>query len=479
MKAKKNIVVLLLDTVRASDGYSNAMPYLSGLAREGTAYMNTISPATWTAPSHAALFTGTRASSISGVSKDFLASGAIDPWFTQTKFLPADAETLAKKVSRLGYTTALFSNNPFLTSFTNLGAGFDRIYDIWLESNGKYDQKLTNRMASVLKGGHKTRSRLSKASAAVAQFIPKRFIDGIYLSLRLRMDRGVANADGTHKLDRGMTDTNERLMTHLGMEDALTPQFLFMNFIEAHENYPVGRNDVIQDKWLYLSGILDMDESVTKLFHRGYIKRLSYLDSKVRAMISDLKKRGVLDNASVVITSDHGQFFGEHGLLYHALPPYEEVVKVPLIAINYENGRPVKTHERVYSNVSTASLHESLIDIAAGKSEYLNGNLRASRYAVSEHLGISEGWDGELLRMLKGRSEMANKIYETKLRHNKRSVAIYSGNMKLIHFFGSRKDELYDLKKDPVETDNIMDSRRSDAQHLLNYYGRGDPLPAA
>lgn len=479
MNTKKNIIVLLLDTVRARDGYSNAMPYLSGLARAGTAYMNTVSPATWTAPSHAALFTNMRASSISGVSKDFLASSAIDPWFTQTKFLRADADTLARRISHLGYTTALFSNNPFLTSFTNLGTGFDRIYDMWLESNGKYNQVLTDRVASVLRGGHKTRSRLSKASAAVAQLIPKRFIDSVYLSLRLRMDRGVAKADGTQKLDRGMTDTSRRLAAHLDAEDALTPQFLFMNFIEAHENYPVRRSDIVQDKWLYLSGILDLDSSVTKLFHRGYLKRLSYLDARVNGMLSWLKERGTLDDATVVITSDHGQFFGEHGLLYHALPPYEEVVKVPLVAINYENGKPVKTQERVHSNVSTASLYGSLLDIASGRSDFLNGNLRASRYAVSEHLGISEGWDGELLRMLKSRSSLAEKIYETKRRYNRRATAVYSGNMKLIHFFNYCKDELYDIGRDPLETNNLIDSRRSDAHRLLNSYSHGDPLPAA
>ena len=52
-----------------------------------------------------------------------------------------------------------------------------------------------------------------------------------------------------------------------------------------------------------------------------------------------MRSKGILDHATVVITSDHGQFFGEHGLLYHSLKPYEEVVKVPLIATNFENGK--------------------------------------------------------------------------------------------------------------------------------------------
>lgn len=477
MQKKRNIIVLLLDTVRAGDAAAG-MPMLSRLAAHATEYTNAVSPATWTVPAHAAIFTNQRASSIKMTARDFLATGSIDPWFTQTKFLPKNARTLAGEMAQHGYTTSLFSNNPFLTSFTNLGTGFSRIYDLWMQSNGKYDTKLTKRVSGILKGGKKTRAKMIAASVAVSRLIPKPWVDDVYLSLRKRLDRSVARADGTYKLDRGISDTIRSISDYADNEYDFAPQFMFINCIEAHENYPVSDSSIVQDKWLYLSGINELDERTARLFHNGYMKRLGYLDRKVSDMLGTLKSKGLLDNATVVVTSDHGQFFGEHGLLYHSLFPYDEVSKVPLIAANYENGRLASEAESVSSNVSTSSLYESLLDIASGKEDHLNGNLRASKYAVSEHLGISEGWDGQLLNMLKGRSSVAMRIYETKQKYNMRAVAVYSGSMKLIHFFGRRQDELYNTAKDPTENANIIKNNRDVAHRLLNAYRLSRPLAA-
>ena len=123
---------------------------------------------------------------------------------------------------------------------------------------------------------------------------------------------------------------------------------MFVNYIEAHENYPVGKGKgIVQDKWLYLSGIREMDDSVTKELYRGYVRRLGYLDRRVGRALDLMKRKGILDNATVVITSDHGQLFGEHGLLYHSVSPYEGIAKVPLIAANYTDGRISGEPERV------------------------------------------------------------------------------------------------------------------------------------
>ena len=61
--------------------------------------------------------------------------------------------------------------------------------------------------------------------------------------------------------------------------------------MEAHENYPVGRKNMVQDKWLYLSGIEQMDDYAMGTLHSGYLKRLEYLDGEVGNTIWILKKR--------------------------------------------------------------------------------------------------------------------------------------------------------------------------------------------
>ena len=470
VRMKRNIILLMLDTARANDVYgNNRLGTIGSMASNGTSYVNAVAPGTWTAPTHAALFMDSKVSAIKQVSQDFFAGGSkkIDPWMVKTKFLDSTSNTIAAKLSSYGYYSVLFSNNPFLTSYTNLATGFDKVYDIWKHSNSKYNQKTVDRLSFIFEGGARTRERLYKASYAISKAIPKQLLDRIYVRLRLSLGRGVAKADGTHRLDRGAQDTKATMAKYLKYNYNYAPQFIFVNYIEAHENYPV-KEDMVQDKWLYLSGIEELNQDTTKALHNAYNRRIEYLDGKIGETIKELKGSGLLDSATVIVTSDHGQLFGEHGLLYHAMPPYEGVAKVPLIAVNYENGKMVKEREVVEKPVSLLSLHKSILDLASGRYEHLNGNLRRDRRVFCEHTGIIEGWDEQLLSMLKSRSPTAASIYRTKKRYNGKVTAVYSGRFKLVHHLNGRKDELYDLHSDPMEENNVIDSNRGKAHELLS-----------
>ncbi len=466
MRQRKNIIVLLLDTLRSSD--LGAMATLSAIARGATDYECAVSPGTWTAPAHASIFTERKVSEIREVSQDFLSNGTykIDPWMVKTKFLPSSASTLASKMSGLGYGTALLSNNPFLTSYTNLASGFDRIYDLWMNSNIKYGRSLASKFRFVSDRGASARAAVINTGYALTRMLPSREMDWLYMRLRRTMREHAAKIDGTYRLDRGVRDTNRTLFSMLSRNRNYKPQFIFINCIEAHENYPVRKEGIVQDKWLYMSGIEEMSDYNMNELHKAYLRRLRYLDKSVRATISGLKENGVLDNATLVITSDHGQAFGEHNQLYHSLAPYEQISRVPLIAANYDNGKMVRFRDRVDTPVSVSSLNTSLMDLATGKHEMLNGNLRRMRFVICEHTGISEGWDEKLLRMLAPRSKKARMILNAKTRNNARVTAVYYGNLKLMHRFGAGKDELYDLSRDPEESTNIIDSNRSVAHAM-------------
>jgi arylsulfatase A-like enzyme len=468
-KGRRNVVVLLLDTMRASALAEPGLHNINRIARKGTVYTNAVAPGTWTAPSHASLFTDSPVSKIGSVSKDFFTSGtrSIDPWMVKTRFLHDDAKTLAKDISALDYQTSLFSNNPFLTSFTNLGAGFEHIEDIWLNSNLKYNRGLVNKLSGIINGGASARENMFKTSYYMTRLLPPAVLDWLYLELRRRLNEGVCEADGTYKLDRGAKDTHAAIENYLDRKYDYRPQFMFVNYIEAHENYPVSkRKDILQDKWMYLSGNREMDEDTSKELYRGYLKRLRYLDGRIGRTLEMMRSKGILDNATVVITSDHGQMFGEHGMLYHSVRPYEGVAKVPLIAANYTDGKISGEAEVEERPVSLRSLNSSLVNLANGTFSYLNGNLRKERYVMSEHMGIAEGWDADFLRMLKSRSKSAMAIYDAKSRCNSRVTAVYKGNLKLVHHFGQAKDELYDIQKDPSETNNIVDAKRDAALEL-------------
>ncbi len=469
---KRNIIFVLTDTVRSVDVYGNgSLANLGYLARNGVVYANAVAPGTWTAPTHASIFANRNVSRIRHVSRDLFTNGTrkIDPWFVRTKFLPGNSITLASKMATYGYTTALFSNNPFLSSYTNLAIGFDKIYDLWMETNAKEGKELVKKLSFIIKGGAKAREAMFNISNAIAGKLPAFMLDRLYLYLRRKLDEGVANADGTYSLDRGAKYTEKIINSYMNYIYNGSPLFMFINYIEAHENYPVSRS-LLQDKWLYLAGIEQLDEGTAKKLHSAYLRRIKYLDWRIGKLLGTLKQNGILENATVIIASDHGQAFGEHGLLYHSLPPYEEITKVPLIAANYENGKLVKMKDSVETPVSILALHDALVDLASSREEYLNGNMRKDRYVFSEHTGISEGWDEQLLRMLKKNSNYARMIYGAKSRFNMRATAIYKGNLKLVHHFGAGKDELYDLLHDAKESTNIIDSRRGKALEMLHAY---------
>ena len=467
----KNIIFFLLDTVRADDlYYGNVSPNLTGLAKEGNSYLNAVSPGTWTAPAHASIFTGKRVTEIKNVSKNFFDSKTkMDPWFVKIKFLPNNARTLASELSLRGYKSVLFSNNPFLTSYTNLALGFNKVYDLWMDSNVKYNKQLVKKVSFIIKNGEAARNAMYFVTGMFSKIIPKGIFDNMYINLRLKLDQKVADTDGTYKLDRGASDTRKELAKYLDYDYDYGKQFMFINCIEAHENYPVGRNnDIVQDKWLYLSGINELGKEDIAAFRSGYRKRISHLDKEIGKMINTLKSKGILDNATLIFASDHGQLFGEHKMLYHSLFPYEGISKVPLFAVNFENGKPVKTREVHEENISTMEIHNAVLDLADSKIDIPDGNMKRQKYVFSEHVGISETWDEPLLRKLMGRSKSAKRIYEAKKYFNTPATAIYYKNYKLIFFNGRRPAELYDLSKDERETENLLKSQNTQFRRIAN-----------
>ena len=453
---KKNIIIFLLDTVRQAD--VNAMQYTTSLARAGTSYLNAISPGTWTIPSHASLFTNKNVAKLRNIPKDFFHSFKnIDPWLVKTNFLGNNETTLASKLKIEGYTNILFSSNPLISSQSNISTGFDKVYDIWNDSiiHNSFKIKMLMKIFDI-----NGRMNVFRAVKLISLFIPGAALDSIYLSLRIKGINSMIKRDGTFNIDRGGRSINKNLEHYLKYSYDFKPHFIFMNFMEAHENYPV--EGVLQDKWLYLSGVEDLSEYVLDKLHSAYIRRIKYMDRKISNSIEVLRKYGLLDNTKIIITSDHGQLFGEHGLLYHGLAPYHNEINVPLIELNYENGKILKSSGKAISDpVSIKDLYSSIL--------YSKPLVPLQpKTIISEHLGIADGWDESLLSMLKQRSNIASIIYHTKHMHNNKVTAIYKDHLKLIHLFGNKKDELYNIANDRMETENIIDKNRLIANNLLN-----------
>lgn len=465
---RPNIIFLMLDTVSAQHlgvfGGPIRMSNLEKIAGSGTVYQNAIAPGTYTLTSHVSIFTGRRVSKIKSLTKNPVRNqnSSTDPLFLKNKYIGRNEPTLATRLSYLGYKTSMFSNNPFITASTGLAEGFSYTRNIFMENKLKY-----HRTTLRIIGNDFMRENLTSLACHVSSAIPQGSLDRLYLGMRGVLNRKVCNETGAYRMDQGAELTNRIVREYLSSSGS-QGHFMFINYMEAHEGYPttaITEERVSQDRWMYMSGMLD--PSGVEVLKQAYAKRLAYLDSRIGRLMETLKEKGVLDNAVVVLASDHGQAFMEHGLLYHTLFPYQEISRVPLITARFESGRQTREPVRIEKPVSLSSLYGSIISLGYGKSDKINGEMLSGSGVFSDHTGMLDVWDIPLLRRLRKRSRHAERIYKTKMKYNMPASAFYKGQYKMIHYGGRMGRELYDLDSDPMEKENIIGSRRDVALSML------------
>ena len=86
---------------------------------------------------------------------------------------------------------------------------------------------------------------------------------------------------------------------------------------------------------------------------------IAYLDEQLDRLLGDLQGQGLLDNTVVIITSDHGEGFSEHGLIGHSFSTYLEEVGVPLVILS--PGAPAG--RLITSPVSLRDLPATVLDL--------------------------------------------------------------------------------------------------------------------
>ena len=172
-----------------------------------------------------------------------------------------------------------------------------------------------------------------------------------------------------------------------------------------------------------------------------YDGEVAFVDAQIGEMLVDLEQLGLLDSTLIVLTSDHGEAFGEHGEQGHGLTAYHHVLRVPLILA----GPGVEAGSVVGSRVGLVDLKPTLLDLLGLASEPVS-------------------MDGtSFVSLIDGQTEdAARRVYfETLLGQEDRNWApltgLYSGDRKLISV---PHPELYDLEHDPREERNLVSAER-------------------
>jgi arylsulfatase A-like enzyme len=171
------------------------------------------------------------------------------------------------------------------------------------------------------------------------------------------------------------------------------PFFGFINYFEGHAPYlppapwdsmfaKAGDHDRTARYWDALErtfGEGPFPRDFLEDTHDAYDGSIAYLDFQIDSLLTALGGRGLLDNTVVIITSDHGEHFGEHGLVQHGSSLFLPVLHVPLAVI--APGK-VTAGTRIPSPVSLRSIGSTVLTYAGtanptfpGRSltEYLRG----------------------------------------------------------------------------------------------------------
>lgn len=189
-----------------------------------------------------------------------------------------------------------------------------------------------------------------------------------------------------------------------------------------------------------------------------YDSEIAYTDHHLGRLFRYLEESGLMEETLVVITSDHGESFGEHGDYAHHRRPYWTLANVPLIV-----RWPGSTGVRVASAAGP-------IDIAP---TVLNWTGIESAARVADRFdGIDLRWQATrpagALRERAVVTEIARNCQESSFL----AWSITQGNLRLIYDAIGHRVELFDIAADPDEKRNLVKERPADAERLLGLLGR-------
>lgn len=401
---KKNIILISIDTLRADHlgvyGYHrNTSPFIDQLARESIVFKQASAASGFTLPSHTSLFTGLypRTHKVTIHYKPEGSSVNLSEY--KKTSLHEKYKTLAEYLSSIGYHTIWMVNS-----------GIDQ-----LNSEDSEGRGFQTKLQSMLK--------LSKLSKWVDSNPDKKFFAFLHTSYPHDpyYNRGFkfrnypvfsisdykGNIPGT--LDETLRKFNKK--NRLNIDTAgLFPLYYhrFAEFWWSFVNFEDSK-DIQRLKDLYDDCILLVDHHIGRL-------------------ISTLKAKNLYENTIIIIVSDHGEAFGEHGRFRH-VTLHREILHVPLIL--YIPGFGSKS---IKSKVSLIDVYPTILDLTGKNAPHQ--------------------MDGKsLLPLIKGNRE---EIHDYIFGSYYSDTSVSDGKWKLIKTESGDK-ELYDIVKDPYEKREVSE----------------------
>jgi arylsulfatase A-like enzyme len=302
-----------------------ATPALARFANEAVVYRHCFAPAAWTLPSHLSLFTGLFPSQHGGNNMDFI--------------YPGQYYTLPEMLKESGYKTLAISSNLFISRQTKLNFGFDEFYSM----DSLYNTDRYYAMGETIKAlKPKIKNDLKEVGLIIQQSWNGKYF--LYPVQHI-LDRIYRKCWGNiGKYSSPSTTRTFRLAQKMLKRAGNSPVFLFINVMEAHSNFNPPRRfltalDRKQLKKTPLNKMLPDDfyfkpfdlPDEKELFRKLYDLEITYLDEMLSDFIHFLRIEGLQDDTLLIISADHGESLGEHGIWGHLFGLYNELIHVPLL----------------------------------------------------------------------------------------------------------------------------------------------------
>jgi choline-sulfatase len=457
----QNIVVLVFDALSACHlalhGYPrDTMPSLNRLAERALVYHNHYAGGNFTTPGTASLLTGT----LPWTHRAFDLYEELDEALVENNMFSA-----FQKAHRLAYTHNPLANAILEQLSTNIDdhvplgklllTNDQIITDIFDRDENTADLSWTRAMKSREEG-----YAYSLFIARILRALRERSI----ADLRSQFPGGIPDISGENYF------LLEDAIDWLGdtIKNVSQPFMGYFHFMPPHGPYNTHKEffgRFKQDGYWPAYKPLDTfagekGEAPEILFRKrtNYDEYILYVDREFGRFMETMETSGLLENTWVILTSDHGEMF-ERGIAGHLTPVlYEPVVRVPLLI--FEPGRT--TRQDIHSNTSAVDVLPTLLHLS-GQSP-------------------GEWTEGALLPPFSNILPSERSVFVVQARKNAQSepiteatLALIKGQYKLMEFMGyqelgaqGERVELYDLKHDPEELNDLSSSKPETTAELLN-----------
>lgn len=425
---RPNIVLIVMDAVRADHlscyGYDrDTTPELTQLADKGVLYENAFSNSNYTAEAHPPIFTGLLPSR----------SGA----YRGNLSLPSNMKLLSERLHDSGYRTFSTSAGSHLRK----ERGYDRGFDTFQETH-RIQPKIGTLQKLIREKPFRDQFKytLSKGpdEKTLYKFISFEYFrksnpEPFFAFFNCKTTHSPFNPPRPYKseycpdLQRPKYEVLEHLYSALGRQPQSLP------------------DDVDVEQCLNAMNVAQAEDSserewdVVKAWYDGSIK---YLDSRIGELVTQLDQEGLLNDTYLIITADHGEMLGEHGLGAHSHSLYEELLRIPLIIRPPTGENSLRITDRV-----------SLIDLFATILDMADISVPDREHSQSL-LPFQEGIDHEytFAEVSKVQGEYSNWTLPSNVRGPLQSIR--DDMFKLIRS-GNGNVELYNWREDPAEQTDI------------------------